>query len=372
MTHKNNRDELYIGCISGTSIDAMDCVLTSINSTGQTRVLAHHSEALNESLRAYLHDICETQTSTLITLGEADVEVARSASSGIRKLLSKAGFSPKDIRAIGSHGQTICHQPSLRFSMQIGSPSVIAEETGIPVVADMRMSDMAAGGQGAPLAPAFHAAQFSTDDETRAVINIGGISNITWLKENDIDNTMGFDIGPGNTLMDLWVRTHLSKEYDAGGAWAKSGTLNQELLNHFFDEPYLALPPPKSTGRELFNAQWLKAKLSRFGELPDKDVQRTLLEYTALTIAQELQTNARVKAAYICGGGAYNHFLLERLQALSGIKIYTTEALGIPPQQVEGAAFAWMARQTIHNLPGNLPSVTGAKKAKVMGGIYHP
>jgi anhydro-N-acetylmuramic acid kinase len=294
--------------------------------------------------------------------------VSQKAYQAIEALLKKTGTTPKDVKAIGFHGQTIRHQPQKGFTLQIGNPALLAELSYINVIADFRSRDVAAGGQGAPLVPAFHKEIFSHPTAYRAIVNIGGIANITLL--NPETSVSGFDSGPGNLLLDHWGQKHLRKAFDEDGAWAREGELTQTLLDAFFKDPYFEKTAPKSTGRDHFNEAWLNKHLQK--SYPIQDIQRTLLELTALSISKAIDThNANITEIYLCGGGALNSFLVERLKSLMPqIKIQLTDALGMPTQHVEAAAFAWLAKQTLFLKVGNLPQVTGAEGLRILGAIY--
>jgi anhydro-N-acetylmuramic acid kinase len=287
-------------------------------------------------------------------------------SQAVHSLLRTTNHPAQAIAAIGAHGQTVRHQPQLHdgvgYTLQLNNPALLVEQTGISVVADFRARDVAAGGQGAPLVPAFH-------EETVAVLNIGGMSNISILQP---DKVLGFDCGPGNVLMDLWCHQHLGQGYDHLGQWAASGSVSQALLTRFMNDPFFNAPPPKSTGRDLFHADWLQAHLSAVPGLSAADVQATLAALTVQTCAKDVLRYApTAKRLLVCGGGAYNQHLMSLLsQALPEVDVASTEAHGLPPLQVEAAAFAWLARQTLLNLPGNLPAVTGARGPRVLGAIY--
>jgi len=293
-----------------------------------------------------------------------------------RALLAEAGLNPSAIRAIGSHGQTIRHLPSapVRSSLQIGDPNVIAELSGITTIADFRRRDMAAGGEGAPLVPAFHRAAFSASDESRVIVNIGGIANITILpRSNGTSAIKGFDTGPGNLLMDAWAAQHLQRPMDHDGQWAASGEVDKQLLELCLADPYFQRPPPKSTGREYFRLPWLEEKLRRHGDQSTAaDIQATLCELSAATIAAAIHGHApESREILVCGGGVHNGHLLARLRAhLANCTVQSTAAAGIDPDLVEAMAFAWLARQTRRGGPGNVPSVTGAQREVILGGIY--
>ena len=308
-------------------------------------------------------------------MGELDMALGELFAAAANAVIKKSGLAPKDIRAIGSHGQTIRHRPRAAhpFTLQIGNPSVIAERTGITTVADFRARDIAAGGQGAPLVPAFHRHVFHSPQRHRVIVNIGGIANITCLPADAAQPVTGFDTGPGNTLLDQWIRHRQGRSHDDNGQWAAAGRASNELLEQLLADPYFAAPPPKSTGREHFNLEWLQGHLKRLAAPPaDADVQATLMQLTAGTIAGAIRRFLpETQEAYVCGGGAHNRALMAALTGnLSGIKVATTEALGLPPDWVEAAAFAWLAHQALQGQPGNVPSVTGAKRAVILGGIY--
>ena len=294
--------------------------------------------------------------------------LTRLYAEAVLALLERAGIAPATIRAIGCHGQTIRHRPDAGYSLQIGNPALLAELTGISVVADFRSRDIAAGGQGAPLVPAFHAAAFGSDAAHRVIVNIGGIANLTDLPARGA--VTGFDTGPGNVLLNLWIHRHLGKDRDEAGAWAQGGTLLAEPLAAMLAEPYFARRPPKSCGRDLFNAGWLE-KFS-LGQAPPQDVEATLAELSARSIADAVERYCpHADELYVCGGGAHNLAVLDRLRRnLSQGRISTTAALGMDPDWVEAIAFAWLAKQTLDRKAGNLPAVTGATGERVLGAIY--
>lgn len=370
--------ERYIGVMSGTSMDAIDAVLIDYDLDNDLlRTIALESLSISTTLRATLKKLGSLKQITLQQLGEADVLLAQLFAQTANALLQKLELAPADIIAIGSHGQTIQHIPNgtYPFSMQIGNPSLIAELTQITTVADFRMADIAAGGQGAPLVPAFHLAAFSAPDKFRAIVNIGGIANITALHPTK-GCLYGFDTGPGNTLLDLWTSTQIGLPYDAEGQWARSGEVHAPLLNQMLRDPYLQAPPPKSTGLEYFNADWLELQLKHFPALPPADIQATLTEFTAQSIVSSIgalhsENSDQMLEVYLCGGGARNDWLFERIKTLlPEVPVGITNDLGIDIQMVEAAAFAWLAAQTMHSRGGNCPSATGARKVKILGGIY--
>lgn len=359
----------YIGLMSGTSVDGIDAALVSIDDHNKISLLATHQHAIPDELRRAIQALMQPGDNELDREGMLDMQLGELFAEAATALLQKSSMQVAQVRAIGSHGQTVRHRPHAEhpFTRQIGNPSVIAERTGITTVADFRTRDIAAGGQGAPLVPAFHNAMFSTPGTARAIVNIGGIANLTWLPALASENVTGFDTGPGNTLLDYWAQQHLKQPFDRHGAWAAQGMVLDDLLKQLLNEPYFQLPAPKSTGRELFNAMWLNTKLT--GKEPAADVQATLSELTARSIASSLPTqNGEV---FLCGGGAHNHDLIQRLQRqLPAMKIATTAGLGIDPDWVEAMAFAWLAHQTLAGKSGNLPTVTGARHPVVLGGIY--
>lgn len=368
MSHSN----LYIGLMSGTSADAIDAVLVEFGA--QPRLIAKYSEPLSNAIRQQIHALALPAANEIDRMGALDIDLARLFANTSLKLLDQANILPDQVIAIGSHGQTIRHRPPGSpegcFTLQIGDPNTIAELTGITTVADFRRRDIAAGGQGAPLVPAFHRAIFQSPEQHRVIVNIGGIANLTWLPKLGL--TLGFDTGPGNALMDEWTLLHAGKRYDESGAWAATGKINQELLNRLLQHSFFALAAPKSTGREAFNRQWLDQALTGIN-IPANDVQATLLELTAITISDAITAlSTESKAVFVCGGGAYNSHLMRRLQALlTRDKLETTATLGVNPQWVEAMAFAWLAQQTMNRQLGNLKEVTGANREVILGGVYY-
>lgn len=366
--------ELYIGLMSGTSMDGIDAVLVDMT-PNPLQLIASHSIPIPEKLRAHLLALCRDTSIRLTDLAAADHEMGRLFAQAANTAYQKAGLKAVDIIAIGSHGQTIFHAPQAPHpnSLQIGDPNIIAELTGITTVADFRRRDMAIGGQGAPLVPAFHQAAFHSAAKNRVILNIGGIANISVLPRNPMEPVIGFDTGPGNVLMDAWTSMHSSKSMDLGGAWAASGQVLPPLLATFLKDPYFNRQPPKSTGRELFNLEWLKTGLLAITPFKNEDVQATLCELTAVSIAESISRHAiSADEVFVCGGGAYNLFLLERIRHhMPKQQVLTTSACGIDPQHVEAIAFAWLAKQTVEGRCGNLPSVTGAKRPVILGGIYN-
>ncbi|MDK9558919.1 anhydro-N-acetylmuramic acid kinase [Marinobacter sp. M216] len=363
--------EAWIGLMSGTSMDGIDAVLVSFDDQS---VNVHASETLNypDDLRHRLLAVSQNQ-GTPDEVGELDTLAGALFADAASRVIKRSGISPSAIRAIGSHGQTIRHQPSgfAPFSIQIGNPAVIAERTGITTIADFRRRDMAAGGQGAPLVPAFHKAFFSSDCEDRCILNLGGIANITWIPADSTEPVTGFDTGPANALMDAWCLNQTGLPYDTDGHWADEGSVNQELLKDMLSDAYFARSAPKSTGKERFNLDWVKTQVQRHPDIPAEDVQRTLLQLTVTSIIHQLPAVPAMKI-YACGGGTRNPLLMRELeQAVSPASLAVTAELGLDPQWVEPVAFAWLAQQTLAGNPGNLPDVTGARGPRILGAIHH-
>ena len=365
---------LHIGLISGTSTDAVDAALVDLT-PDRVELVTCHSEAIPECIASALRAVIDNPLVDRAQFWQLDVRVGRLFAEAAVNLLDKAGVDSSRVRAIGSHGQTVYHAPESRYptTVQIGDPNIIAERTGITTVADLRRRDLAAGGQGAPLAPAFHAAVFRSREHDRVVMNIGGIANLTSLPCDMARPVIGFDTGPGNTLMDVWANRVRGVTMDVDGAWARSGQCHQGLLKLLLTDAYFALPPPKSTGRELFNLPWLDAYLAQLGETPAaEDVQRTLCELTAVSIADAIKKDApETREVLVCGGGVRNPLTMERLaERLRPIEVRSTESIGFDPDWVEAAAFAWLAARTLEGLAGNLPSVTGASHPVILGAVY--
>ena len=367
--------QLFVGVLSGTSVDAIDAAVVRIGP--RVELVATHTLAYPAELRAELLALGRPGTDEIDRLGQADGRVGRLFAQAVNELLTGAGLAPGAISAIGSHGQTIRHRPGLPvpFTLQIGDPNVLAAETGIPVVADFRRKDLALGGQGAPLVPAFHEAVFRRRGENRVVVNIGGIANLTVLPGDEAAPVSGFDTGPGNTLLDGWSRKVLGQPMDRDGALAARGQEQPELLRAFAVDPFFDQPPPKSTGPEYFSAAWLERQLAPGGHYSDADVQATLVALTAKSIGDAI---GRVRgsgktAVFVCGGGARNPVLRRALQArVPGCTVETTATLGVDPDWVEAMAFAWLARQRVVGAAGNCPAVTGARRPAVLGGVYLP
>ena len=357
---------LYIGLMSGTSLDGVDGALADFDNGAMTTLAA-----------AYIPFPAELRTELMALQAAGPNEIEREALAAnqlakyyaqcVAAVLKESGRQASEIRAVAVHGQTIRHRPELGFTRQTNNPALLAELCGIDVIADFRSRDIAAGGQGAPLVPAFHQAIFGKSGQTRVVANIGGIANISVLHGDG--RVTGFDTGPGNVLMDIWVQRHLGKEFDDDGAWAATGTVIPGLLSDMLAEPYFALPAPKSTGRDLFHAEWLDNKLAAYKNATSADIQFTLTRLTAITLARSI---SNTDAVYICGGGAYNSVLLHELSAAldNNVKVESTSALGIAPNRVEALAFAWLGYRFNARLAGNLPSVTGAAGDRILGALY--
>ncbi len=364
--------DLYLGLMSGTSLDGVDLAIVDFSNSWPV-VLHCFTEPYADSMTHRIQELIRAPNITIDALCQLDVEIAEFYVEVVHQALAVASISSDSIIAIGSHGQTIHHNPEQipRFTLQIGDPNILCAGTGITTVADFRRRDMALGGQGAPLAPAFHQRVFQSSDKSRMIINIGGIANITHLPTDTEEQITGFDTGPGNTLMNYWISRHLNKSFDDKGAWAAAGEVDTKLLKGIISgEPYFLQKPPKSTGTEYFNPQWLDKFLSE--ERRPVDIQATLLELTAQTIVMGINClEALADECYICGGGVHNEKLLKRLQTLlPNTTVQSTASLGINPDYVEAIAFAWLARQTINQQPGNLPAVTKAKAPAILGGIF--
>ena len=361
---------LYVGLMSGTSMDGIDAALVDITAE-YCRVHTARTSDWPTRLKARVTGLLETAgAAALDEIGALDVEIGRVFAEAALALLREAGVAANEVRAIGSHGQTLRHKPSgtVPFTWQIGDPNTIAEITGLTVVGDIRRRDVAAGGQGAPLVPAFHDHVFRSPSEDRGIINIGGISNLTTLRRDT--PVIGFDTGPGNRLMDAWIERYRQRPFDRQGEWALTGRCDEALLEALLREPYLTLPAPKSTGRELFNLRWLDAILGSVTRRPE-DVQATLLQYTAATIVTAVQQYAPAASLYLCGGGAHNRALQDAItRRVAPLKVQSTATLGLDPDHVEAVAFAWFAHQTLAERTSTLPSVTGARGARILGAIY--
>jgi len=359
--------DYYIGLMSGTSLDGVDAVLASAG-RGRVRLVKNHHLAYAPALRARLLALHEPGPDELHRSAVLANELSALYAAAVRRLLARAGVPARAVAAIGCHGQTVRHRPLAGYTLQLVNGARLAERTGITAVCDFRSRDIAAGGEGAPLVPAFHRALFADPRRSRVIVNVGGIANITCLPARGA--VTGFDCGPGNCLLDAWIRLKRHKSYDAGGTWAASGHVIPSLLKKLLAHAFIRRRPPKSTGRDDFNLRWVKRVLS--GDEQAADVQATLLEFTATGIARAVRSHCTgTREIYVCGGGARNRALLARLTTLlPGTRIATTAALGVEPEHVEALAFAWLARQTLKREPGNLPAVTGARGPRVLGAIY--
>ncbi len=381
--------EYYIGVMSGTSLDAIDCCLVDFDDG--TRLLHHYSHPIPSSISRQLFSLTRTQDNEIDKMAEMDVLFGHEIAHACLQLLQSSNCSVGDIKAIGSHGQTIRHYPGqggFSTSLQIGDPNIIAQQTGITVVADFRRRDMAAGGQGAPLVPPFHAHLFQHSKIHRTIVNIGGIANISVLPPLSHKQAVtGYDTGPGNSLLDRVCQTRLHQEYDCDGNIARSGTIHQKLLQEMLSDKYFQQPAPKSTGREYFGDNWLEQKLEPCPDLPMADILATLVELTAISISSEImRAQSDCQQIIVCGGGSKNSYLVERLayhaNMLCGhhstlkskkqsVEVLVSDSLGVPSQWIEGMAFAWLARQTMMRRTGNLKSVTGARHEVILGAVYY-
>ncbi|WP_144210230.1 anhydro-N-acetylmuramic acid kinase [Shewanella donghaensis] len=363
--------QYFIGLMSGTSMDGVDAVLVEFQDN-QTKLIASHTIEIPEHVLSQLHRLCSPNSDEINIMGRMDRSMGLLFAKAVNELLTIADIDKSAVIAIGSHGQTIRHMPNLEhgFTLQIGDPETIAVETGINVIADFRRKDIALGGQGAPLVPAFHQASFAKENTPRVILNIGGIANITYLP-GESNQVVGFDTGPGNTLMDAFILQEQQLSFDESGQWAASGKTNPEFLAHLLTHPYFAMGYPKSTGRELFNQAWLEQQLANYSHLSLEDIQSTLLDLTCHSIANDINKLTQSGDAFVCGGGALNTELMRRLALLMpNLTLSTTSAIGIDPKWVEGIAFAWLAMRHHLGLTANLPVVTGASRAAILGSFY--
>ncbi|KAA0010919.1 anhydro-N-acetylmuramic acid kinase [Billgrantia pellis] len=374
---------LFVGLMSGTSLDGIDTALVEIGAAGQPQLLATHAQAMPDSLHEQLLKLCQAEQVAFAELASAEDAFSRLQAAAVLQLLTNNGITAEQVTAIGSHGQTIEHAPwgydeGPAYTLQLDNPSLLAELTGCRVVADFRRRDLAAGGQAAPLAPAFHEALFRRPEQWQLVLNLGGFANLTLLPPAELDTeVIGFDTGPANVLLDAWYARHRGGRFDADGAWAATGQVDETLLERLLAEPFFHRPPPRSTGREVFHLDWLSRHLT--GHERVEDVQATLAELTATSIALGVEmarerVNAPTATALIpCGGGAHNHDLLARLaRRLPETALVPSSDWGWPADWLEAGAFAWLAWRRLEGLPGNLPSVTGAAGLRVLGAIYSP
>ena len=364
---------LFVGLMSGTSLDGVDAVLADLTQADQPQWLGHAHIPYDATLRQALLNLHTSGPDELHRSQQLGLRLARLYAEAVHDVLRPHRLSASQVTAIGAHGQTIRHQPQLDgdvgYTLQLNQPALLAELTGICVVADFRSRDIAAGGQGAPLVPAFHRALWGHPHRPVAALNLGGIANLSLIQPDQ--PLLGFDCGPGNMLMDAWVHMHQGQAYDADGTWARSGRVEQALLERLLAEPYFDQPAPKSTGRDLFHLAWLQGQLATFPGVGATDVQATLLELTARTCIDALTRHLpRPAELIVCGGGALNTALMERLTQLAPCPVLSSASRGLHPCQVEAAAFAWLAQRAIDGLPGNEPSVTGARGPRVLGAIY--
>lgn len=361
----SRRSDIFIGLMSGTSLDGADAVACQFKAD-RVQFLGHEHLSYNLSLRKALLSLLTSGPDEINRCGQTAIQLAHFYSQVVKRLLAKLNLTSQDIAAIGVHGQTIRHCPQLGFTVQLNNPALLAELTNIDVIADFRSRDMAAGGEGAPLVPAFHACIFS-GDSPRAIVNIGGIANVTLLKEKTV---LGFDCGPGNTLMDVWVQKHCGLLFDENGRWASKGRIVGALLEACLTDPYFKRKPPKSTGREYFNENWLLERFPLLPSLNPEDVQRTLIALTAQGILSAIaQTQPDTKELFVCGGGALNPLLMQELQK-GPYGVFSTSVLGVDPMHVESMAFAWLAYRFANKKAGNLPAVTRARGERILGALY--
>lgn len=365
----------YIGLMSGTSADGIDAALVSVSSDDRLKLVTTLANPFPAEIRNNIHSLMLSGDDEIERLGQLDMALGEMFADTANAVMRLAGMDKKNIRAIGCHGQTLRHRPRANhpFTLQIGNAAVIAERTGITTVSNFRARDIAVRGGGAPLVPVLHQKLFHSPKKNRVIVNIGGIANITYLPANGEKPVSGFDTGPGNTLLDLWVRHHNARDRDEAGQWAATGKFSQALLQKLLTDPYFQVAPPKSTGREHFNLAWLIDHLEKIQPKPPAaDVQATLVRLTAHTIAEAVRRFLpHTQETYVCGGGTHNRELMSALQLhFSGMPLATTEILGLHPDWVEAVAFAWLAHLTLEGRPGNLPSVTGAQRAVILGGIF--
>lgn len=353
--------EYYIGIMSGTSLDGADAVLCRC-SESETQFVAHHYVAYSDKLKWALFQLLTPGDNEIERTGSIEIQLAHVYADLTLALLAKSDIRPQKVRAIGVHGQTVRHCPQNGFTVQLNHPALLAELTGIDVIADFRSRDMAAGGEGAPLVPAFHAAMFASSTP-RAIVNIGGIANVTRLTDNTVT---GFDCGPGNTLLDCWIQKQRGLSYDKDAQWAKTGKIHKKLLTALLADPYFQRTPPKSTGREYFNLAWLEKRYPDLSTVACEDVERTLVSLTVQTIADAV---GDIHEIFLCGGGAFNPLLVEELRQ-KGLAVKSTSAIGIDPMHVESMAFAWLAYCFCHKKAGNLPAVTRAQGPRILGALY--
>lgn len=364
-------DDNYIGIMSGTSFDGIDAVIVNFND-GQLNIIAQHHHPYSQEIRQSLLSFSSPdKTHRLNDIYSLDAKLGYLYAQTVNELLSQSAFNSANIKAIGCHGQTICHAPNAKpaYTIQMGDPNILAAQTAITTVADFRRRDIAHGGQGAPLAPAFHRYFFHSPDENRAVVNIGGFANITLLPASG--TVTGFDTGPGNCFIDANIQKHRNIAFDKYGEWASTGVVHEGLLSRLLMHPFFAKLPPKSTGRDEFHLSWLNKTLADYPNLLPKDIQATITELTAVSIADAI-TNQDISRVYLCGGGALNQYLLSRIASrLPSVEVKTTQTLGINPQLIEPCLMAWLARHTVNKQPIDLSEITGSSKPAMLGGVYY-
>ena len=374
---------MFVGVMTGTSVDGLDIAAIEVDYDEKVEFIASETTDYPTDLRENLLALSQAEATSISSYGELDAALGKFIGNSVNNFLRRFGIDPKEVQAIGSHGQTIRHQPpgttdngEQSFTLQIGDPNQIAYITKVITVADFRRMDIAAGGQGAPLVPLFHQTILKKQSSDTALVNIGGIANITYVEEK----LLGYDIGPGNCLVDAWCQRKLNKPYDDKGHWARTGKLNGQLLKRLLNEPYFYIEPPKSSGKELFNLDWLRKNAieHQLERMSSQDIQRTLLELTAVTIAKSVKKTPKVSNVIVCGGGRRNEFLMERISSLlnledtGGYVLDASEHWGIDGDSLEASAFAWLAFRRLNNLVGAVPSVTGAKKPSILGAVYNP
>lgn len=362
---------IYIGLMSGTSLDSIDAVAVRFEPSFE--LIASHSEPIPAAIDRRIHSMLNPGENEIERLGRLDLELGGLFATAVLNLLKESGIAPDQVAAIGSHGQTIRHRPEAHFTLQIGDPNIIAEHTGITTVADFRRRDMAAGGQGAPLVPAFNNALFRSKEHDRVLVNIGGMANLTILSADTSQPVLGYDTGPGNVLMDSWIQLHHQSSYDCEGQWAASGQSVPALLENMLALPFFSETPPKSTGREQFNSLWVRQMVRKLDSEPlAVNVQATLLDLTAISIADAIKNHdLKDPEIYLCGGGSHNNRLMNQLRfLLKPWQVKTSSELGLDPDWVEAAAFAWLAYRTLNKQSGNVPEVTGAEGYRPLGAIY--
>lgn len=365
--------DFYIGLMSGTSLDGIDAALVQFDANA-TSLIATNFEIFPDETKKAISASSSNPATPIETLGVLDAELGNLFAECSKNLLVNANLKPSEISAIGCHGLTLYHDPygPIPFTLQIGDPNRIAEITGITTIADFRRRDIAAGGQGAPMVPGFHEAVFRCANETRVIVNIGGIANITVLPKQIDRPVFGFDTGPGNTFLDFWAKKHINTDFDKNGDWARTGKLHATLYKALRDDEYFSKSPPKSTGKEYFSPNWLEAKLAHITTTPSaEDTQNTLSELTAATICEAINLHVDDSdQILVCGGGAHNSHLLELIRRSAPCAVDSTNLVGFDPDWIEAMAFAWLGKMTLTGQAGNLPSVTGAKHPTILGGIY--